>query len=324
MWLKYVQEQDCTRRNQGVWKRCTACLTPHQQSQSGLGVTCQVCVLDSALGLLGCCEVAANACLGAGGMSTHLLQLGCCSCLLSSPPRQKSSLAKKFGMITVPKGRLELQGASHRCLKKMQLWSGTCFGCDVFWVLWNRWHHLAGQEVPRQQSCCQQWWWWNGRDWGATVVAMEWQRLRSSGGDGMAEFGEQQWCSGRYWGAVMVMEWQSLGCSSSCCAGTRGVCTGLDDPAWNGAGREAQALPGCLICLPGFPCLVSFVFLAGRPWLELQMVTGSREVWAGQGLEVTGSQAATHTELLQDWFTACMAILQHTETCDVALYAIKI
>lgn len=152
-----------------MWKRCTACLTPHQQSQSGLGVTCQVCVLDSALGLLGCCEVAANACLGAGGMSTHLLQLGCCSCLLSSPPRQKSSLAKKFGMITVPKGRLELQGASHRCLKKCSSDLGRALAVMSFEYCGT------GGTIWQVKRCP-----------GSRAAV-------SSGGDGMAEIGEQQW-----------------------------------------------------------------------------------------------------------------------------------
>lgn len=44
-------------------------------------------------------------CLSWGRRSTtHPLQLGCCSWLLSSLPEQKSSPAKKFGMVAVPKG----------------------------------------------------------------------------------------------------------------------------------------------------------------------------------------------------------------------------
>ena len=46
-----------------------------------------------------CCEVAANVCVGAGGMTAHLLQLYCYSLLLSIPPGQKGSPAKKFWMI---------------------------------------------------------------------------------------------------------------------------------------------------------------------------------------------------------------------------------
>lgn len=58
--------------------------------------------------------------------------------------------------------------------------------------------------------------------------------------------------------------------------------------ACSGAGRKARALPVCLISLPGFPCLVSFAFLARRLRLKPQMVAGSRDARAGEVLEVTG------------------------------------
>lgn len=121
------------------------------------------------------------------------------------------------------------------------------------------------------------------------------------------------------------MGWQSLRSGSSCCAGTRGVCAGLDDPAglewcWQGSSGTAW-----LFDLSPWLPLLRLLCVPGREAMA-RAADGHREQggvsWPGAGSDWEPS-SRSHRALaglihcLHDPSTAY-------SNCNVALYAIKI